>query len=50
MDKIKQNKSVRCPKCNSTQTYFRRKKQDYVCIKCSTVFNDADLEKVNNKK
>jgi len=36
--KIKENKPVRCPKCNSTQTYYRRKKKEYVCTKCGTTF------------
>jgi len=47
---VKENTSVRCPKCNSTQTYFRRKKQEYVCIKCSTVFKDSDIKKVLEAK
>ena len=24
----------RCPKCNSTQTYYRLKTNDYVCVSC----------------
>jgi len=38
----KLNKSVRCPKCNSTQTYFRRKRKEFVCSKCGKVFGEIN--------
>ena len=30
--------SVKCKNCNSSQTYFRTKTQDFHCIKCGENF------------
>ena len=38
-----QNKSVvRCPKCDSTQNYYRVKSADYQCQKCGNQFKLAE--------
>lgn len=34
----------RCPECESTQTYFRTKSNDYHCQTCGNNFSNEDKE------
>ena len=33
----------RCPKCNSSQTYYRSKDASYHCQSCGNDFTEADI-------
>lgn len=44
----KLTKEVRCPACNSSYAYYRRKTKDFVCRKCGKVYK-AKLQKVTER-
>ena len=37
----KESNAIRCPACNSTMTYYRRKTADFACRGCGNIWRKS---------
>jgi len=40
----KKGGKLRCPDCNQAQLYYRRRTDDYACIKCPKISKKEELK------